>query len=1009
MDSGNNTTVNVNIGATNTAKAVLSDAIKDFSNFWKSASGGTGAEGAASSFENLANKLGLSGSKMQLVAGVATGVLAAGTVAIGVNAVKSAAGFQTLTERIVTTGGESQKYLPQVQQGLLQISSAVGVSANDMATAYYKASSAGYTFANGGLKVVAAAAQAAQMEGGDAASVTDALTSAMRDYHEPASAAADITSKMVTAVSQGKTTFPLFADSLHSVLPIASAAHISLNDILGDLASMTVHGMSADQASQNMAEAIRTLQSPSQAATQYLASLGISAQDLSTKLADPNVGLSGTLQQISTAIMDHMGPSGKVLISAFNQSKSAASDLNQMIAAMPKGVQAAAKAYEDGSMSYTAFQQAAKATGGVASATMQQFEAAAKSAQGFNTLLKSGSPTALSYSQALQKATGNATTMNVALMLTGENADYTNKAVTAVGKAHAEAGDKVKGWSDYQKTLNAQMKEAKASIDNVGIGIGMGLLPAVTMVAKAVANFLKPIADWISSHQKLAAIILVVVGALVTLVASVLLVAKAVTAVRGAVTLLNDSFLTNPWTIAIMALVVLAMLVVTHWSDVKKWFDDFWSDVKQWFSDGINFLQSLWDPLFAKIKAGWNDIKSAAQTALNWINNKIQDVTNFLKEHKKGLTDIAIVIGTLLLPAFTQMAIQATVAATKTVIAFATTAIGATTSAATTSLSWTTSAATTSFAWVTQTLPKLIASFATTAVQATINAVKISATFVLQAAKTAVAWAITFAGFAAGMVVMVAQFLVQAARMAAGWLLALGPIGIIVAVAVGAVALIIANWSTLKGYFAALWSNIKQWTSDVVNAIVGYFKWSVDTTISFWEGVFNWFAKLPGRILSAIGNAGTWLYDVGKDMIQGLINGIENMASNAIQSVKNIGSTIVGGLKGLLGIHSPSTVFAEIGQNMGQGLIQGLQGIKPQANIAVNQLVTGSTAMNNNASVPANSNTTTNNNTMTTGGTTYQTINVSLSTSAAVTAFFQSLNQDSLNATRGVAPVQGAY
>lgn len=47
---------------------------------------------------------------------------------------------------------------------------------------------------------------------------------------------------------------------------IPSAAHISLNEILGDLASMTLHGMSADQAAQNLAHSIRNLQSPTSSA-----------------------------------------------------------------------------------------------------------------------------------------------------------------------------------------------------------------------------------------------------------------------------------------------------------------------------------------------------------------------------------------------------------------------------------------------------------------------------------------------------------------------------------------------------------------------------------------------------------------------------------------------------------------------------------------------------------------------------------------------------------------------
>src|SRR5437763_6285870 len=115
----------------------------------------------------------------------------------------------------------------------------------------------------------------------------------MQDYHLKASDAADVTSKLVAATASGKMTFEELAGSLSAVLPIASANHVSLNDILGDLASMTVHGMSAEQASQNLADTIRHLAAPTAQSTKELAALGISATDVSTNLGQK--GLSGTL------------------------------------------------------------------------------------------------------------------------------------------------------------------------------------------------------------------------------------------------------------------------------------------------------------------------------------------------------------------------------------------------------------------------------------------------------------------------------------------------------------------------------------------------------------------------------------------------------------------------------------------------------------------------------------------------------------------------------------------
>lgn len=85
-------------------------------------------------------------------------------------------------------------------------------------------------------------------------------------------------------------------------------------------------------------------------------------------------------------------------------------------------------------------------------------------------------------------------------------------------------------------------------------------------------------------------------------------------------------------------------------------------------------------------------------------------------------------------------------------------------------------------------------------------------------------------------------------------------------------------------------------------------------------------------------NAITFLEQAGKDLIQGLVNGLKDMASVAEQTAKNIGSSIVSGVKSLLGISSPSTVFHEIGQFIGQGLVGGITGQQSAAAAATRGL-----------------------------------------------------------------------
>lgn len=80
------------------------------------------------------------------------------------------------------------------------------------------------------------------------------------------------------------------------------------------------------------------------------------------------------------------------------------------------------------------------------------------------------------------------------------------------------------------------------------------------------------------------------------------------------------------------------------------------------------------------------------------------------------------------------------------------------------------------------------------------------------------------------------------------------------------------------------------------------------------------------KILSAIKSAfdNFSLFDIGKNLIQGLVDGVNNMIETAKNAVANVGNAVIDKVKNVLGIHSPSTVFAEIGGYIDQGLANGI-------------------------------------------------------------------------------------
>lgn len=82
-------------------------------------------------------------------------------------------------------------------------------------------------------------------------------------------------------------------------------------------------------------------------------------------------------------------------------------------------------------------------------------------------------------------------------------------------------------------------------------------------------------------------------------------------------------------------------------------------------------------------------------------------------------------------------------------------------------------------------------------------------------------------------------------------------------------------------------------------------------------------AALPqiiAAIVSGLGSAVGSVMQIGIDIVKGLWEGIKSMGKWLSDAVGNFFGGIVSGVKGLLGIHSPSTVFAGIGSNMGEGI-----------------------------------------------------------------------------------------
>lgn len=103
--------------------------------------------------------------------------------------------------------------------------------------------------------------------------------------------------------------------------------------------------------------------------------------------------------------------------------------------------------------------------------------------------------------------------------------------------------------------------------------------------------------------------------------------------------------------------------------------------------------------------------------------------------------------------------------------------------------------------------------------------------------------------------------------------------------------------------------------------------------LSLINGIVSYYGKLSelgknllGKVKDGIVSGITGMLDVGKNMVQGLWNGINNAKYWILDKIKGFGKSILNGVKGVFGIHSPSRVFRdEIGVNMAKGIGIGFQ------------------------------------------------------------------------------------
>jgi len=295
---------------------------------------------AGHDMKNMGHEAMNAGMEMQM-AGMAITAAGAAITAAFVIATKTAIEFDKNMRNVNSIAHLSEEQFADLEDSVLSMSTRLPQSINELSKGLYDVYSSGFE-GKVALDVLEVSAMGASAGLTDTATSSRGLMAVMNAYNQKTGPDANrIMDIMFATVEKGVVTFEQLAGSIGTVVNTSAVAGIEFKEIGAAIATMTLSGINADEATTALNQSIMHLIKPTDEASKYAKSIGInwlSAADGANHLK--KVGLGKALDEIRKATHGDIGamaqlmPEIRGLKGLLSLTKNEGKDFNEMLEAM---------------------------------------------------------------------------------------------------------------------------------------------------------------------------------------------------------------------------------------------------------------------------------------------------------------------------------------------------------------------------------------------------------------------------------------------------------------------------------------------------------------------------------------------------------------------------------------------------------------------------------------------------------------------------------------------------